>query len=81
MTEQTGTTHANSAAAESVPADGGQAAAPPCGCGERITTVEQHLAGLERIARAASYLSMIAAAAVLYLLWAGSGAGKGEAAP
>jgi hypothetical protein len=45
---------------------GDQAAAPaaaePCGCADR-------LAGVERIARTAGYLALIAAAAVIYLLW------------
>jgi hypothetical protein len=48
--------------AEKIGADHQAAAAEPCGCADRLTAVE-------RIARTAGYLALIAAAAVIYLLW------------
>lgn len=71
MTDKTETaTHVNSATPESVPDAGGLAAEQPCGCGDRLDRLELLVPGVERVARMAGYLSIICAAAVLYLLWA-----------
>lgn len=52
------------------------AAAEPCGCGERITTLEGRMSAYEGVNRAMSFLMVAVAVAVLYLVWTAPGGDK-----
>lgn len=47
------------------------AAAAPCGCAERIDSLDGRLTALELMSRAVGWMSVAVAFAVVYLLWTG----------
>lgn len=49
----------------------------PCGCEDRMNTLEARFAASETLMRAGSWLMIAAAAAIIYILWTG-GPGKEE---
>lgn len=80
MTEKAETATAGQSKNSAAPEPQVAAAAAPCGCEERISVLEGRWHAQDALNKAMSWCMLAAAAAVIYILWAGAPGGSKDAA-